>query len=229
MVVNRVSNAEKQSHQLKEIERKFVSRVERNNLKTLSLDELAMQFDDIEQQAQLMQGQILLEARSRFPSDKEFGQWCACHSICVGSQQQRNRLIHLARFFEGRELDKIGISAAYEISAPINADVAEAVYDYARGKNLPVAEVKRQIAMRKGESLPLPAAEKTTPTAEPITEKVEIIATELTSNSTELIDNSVELSLEQKIMQIVESEIPQTAIVALKNVIDELNKKRYGK
>jgi hypothetical protein len=134
----------------------FVERVEKDNLQALSLDELAIRFDEIEQQGQLLQGRILLEARNRFPSDKEFGQWCATHSICVGSQQHRNRLMNLARFFGSRELDKIGISAAYEIAAPANADVAVDVYGYAKGKNLPLAEVRRQIAIRKGESYPLP-------------------------------------------------------------------------
>ena len=191
----------KSAENLKQLESKFIEGVEKTALQDLSLDELANRFEDIGQQAQLLQGQILLEARNRLGSDKEFGKWCASHSICVGSQQQRNRLIHLARFFEGRELDRISISAAYEISAPANKKIAEEIYEYAKGKNLPLAEVRRQIAIRKGESLPLPAkrlepATDITPTtpkaAMDISEKVEIVATNL------------ELSKQEQIMKILE-------------------------
>jgi hypothetical protein len=40
----------------------------RDDLTSLSLDELAFQFESIEQQSQLLQGRILLEARSRLNS-----------------------------------------------------------------------------------------------------------------------------------------------------------------
>ena len=148
-----------------------------NPLSTLSLDELANRFEDIEQQGQLLQGRILLEARNRFKSDKEFGQWCS-QSICLGSQPQRTRLMNLARFFEGREMEKIGLSAAYEISAPINADIAVDVYEYAKDKNLPLAEIRKQIAIRKGESLSIPMNE------------IEIITTDLVNAPTEVIQKS---------------------------------------
>jgi hypothetical protein len=181
-----------------------------DNLATLSLDDLADRFEAIEQQGQLLQGRILLEARNRFPSDKEFGQWCITHSICVGSQQQRNRLIHLARFFEGRELNKIGISAAYEIAAPVNADIAVEVYEYAKGKNLPLAEVRKQIAIRKGESLPIPENEpvpvriiptdKPLITDRPIEEEVEIVSNDLVNTSS----NLAEKSKQDLIMEILE-------------------------
>lgn len=160
MVVNRVSNAEKQAKTLTEIETKFVSGVERQNLKALSLDELAHQFEEIGQQAQLLQGRILLEARSRFSNKNDFGAWIQEQdgTLCAITKQHRTRLMNLAAFFDGdkRTLDRISITAAYEISAPINADIAADVYEYAKGKNLPVSEVKRQIAIRKGESIPLP-------------------------------------------------------------------------
>jgi hypothetical protein len=164
---------------IKHIQNPFI---EKDNLQTLSLDELAIRFDEIEQQGQLLQGRILLEARNRFPSDKEFGQWCT-QTICLGSQVHRTRLMNLARFFEGRELDKIGISAAYEIAAPANADVAVDVYGYAKGKNLPLAEVRRQIAIRKGESHPLPEVKSN---VVPIKQEIEI--------EVDVIEESVEPS-----------------------------------
>lgn len=228
----------KDSRELNDDEKRFVGKVERDNLSALTLDELAHRFDDIDQQAQLLQGRILLEARNRLGSDKEFGQWCSSHSICVGSQQHRNRLIHLAKFFETRELDKISISAAYEISAPINADIAVEIYEIARGKNMPLAEIRRQIAVKKGQV-------QTVFKAEPV-EKIEenkhipVITTEnkdiedVVQKAIEIMDDSIKnetnkIDLESRIMQVIENENPQVAIVALKNVIDELNKKRYGK
>lgn len=220
MVRQRESQAEQQAKKVQA----FVSSVEKTNLKSLSLDELAHRFEDIEQQAQLMQGQILLEARNRFASDNDFGTWIEYigGAICSTSRQHRTRLMNLARFFEGRELDKISISAAYEISAPVNKDIAEEIYESVRGKNMPLAEVRRQIALKKGvpNTSIIPVDDK--PVVKITTKEVETI-------STNLVNNSTELSLEQKIMQLVENEIPQAAIVALKNVIDELNKKRYKK
>jgi hypothetical protein len=113
------------------------------DLAGLSLDDLAIQYAEIDQQSNLLKGNILLEARSRFPSDKEFGQWISTHSLCVGSQQSRNRLMHLADFFsDGRDMEGIAITAAYEISAPVNRDKAVIVYNKVRGKNLSVNEVK---------------------------------------------------------------------------------------
>ena len=44
----------------------------------------------------------------------------------------------------------ISLTACYEISAPINADVADKVYQAALGKNLSVAQIKVEIAKAKG-------------------------------------------------------------------------------
>lgn len=156
MVVDRVSNAEKQAKTLTEIESKFVSGVERQNLKALSLEELAHQFEEIGQQAQLLQGRILLEAKSRFNTTNDFGAWIQEQggTLCAITKQHRTRLMNLAEFFDGdkRKLDKISITAAYEISAPINADIAEKIYEIALGKNLSVAEVKKEITQMKNSS-----------------------------------------------------------------------------
>lgn len=182
----------------------FIGAIEQDNLKTLSLEQLAQQFDDVEQQGQLLQGRILLEARERFRSDKEFGQWCS-QSICLGSQPQRTRLMNLARFFEGRELEKISISAAYEISAPINADIANEIYEIARGKNMPLAEVRRQIALKKGvpnvSIVPTsvePSVEKTS-AAEMVTESLPIEI-----NQSQIVTSSIEKSKQELIMAILE-------------------------
>ncbi len=113
------------------------------NLSQMTLDDLADAYSEIDRQSHLLKGRILLEARSRFPSDKEFGQWVSTRSLCAGSRQQRNRLIHLADFFkEEKELEGISITAAYAISAPAYREVARLVYDEIKGKDIAVKEVK---------------------------------------------------------------------------------------
>lgn len=123
-----------------------------DDLTSLTLEQLADRFNSIEQQAQLFQGRILLEARNRFESDAAFGEWVTNvgGTLCSTTRQHRTRLMNLARFFDSRELTGISITAAYEISAPINEDVADKIYEYALNKNLPVSEIKAQIQIAKG-------------------------------------------------------------------------------
>lgn len=164
MIKKRVPQSTKNKETLKQIESNFVKNVERDNLSSLTLNELATRFESIEQQAQLLQGRILLEARNRFESDTLFGQWIqeSGGALCACGKQHRTRLINLAKFFENKELDKISITAAYEISAPINADIAEKIYEMARGKNLSVAEVKKQITQIKNGSNSISATTENT-------------------------------------------------------------------
>jgi len=113
------------------------------DLSILSIEELAIQYIEIDRQSHLLKGKILLEARARFQSDKEFGQWISTHSLCVGSQQSRNRLMHLASFFDdNRDMTGITITSAYEISSPANRDKAMDVYKKVYGKNVSVKQVK---------------------------------------------------------------------------------------
>lgn len=196
----------KTAENLNKLENKFVDSVEKTSLQALSLDELVHQFYQIEQQGQLLQGRILLEARERFKSDKEFGQWCT-QSICLGSQPQRTRLMNLARFFKGREIEKIGISVAYLISSPevVKAGISEEVYDYARSKKLSVDEVKKHIEQR------MPKAES----------KLVKITQEKTTVAQE--------NLESRVISLVDTEIknPTEAIKLLQRCIAQL-KIRHG-
>lgn len=144
MVKVREAQSVKDSRLVDKIEGRFVTGVEKSSLSTLTLDDLAMRFADIGRQAHLLQGQILLEARNRFPSDKEFGQWCTL-SLCEGSMQHRNRLMNLARYFKDKEMLGISLTIAYEISAPANEQIADTVYEYAKGKDLKVTDVKKKI------------------------------------------------------------------------------------
>lgn len=200
-IKNRIPKSE---HDKKEMA--FVESVEQDNLKTLTLEQLAHRFEQYEQQAQLLQGRILLEARERFKSDKEFGQWCT-QSICLGSQPQRTRLMNLARFFKGREIEKIGISVAYLISSPevVKAGISEEVYDYARSKKLSVDEVKKHIEQR------MPKAES----------KLVKITQEKTTVAQE--------NLESRVIALVDTEIknPTEAIKLLQRCIAQL-KSRHG-
>ena len=132
-----------------------------DNLSDLSLEQLADRFESIEQQAQLFQGRILLEARNRFDSDIKFGEWIIKigGTLCSTTRQHRTRLMNLARFFENKELVGISMTAAYEISAPANEAIADKIYEYALNKNLSVAEIKKQIQIEKGLTADITKAE----------------------------------------------------------------------
>jgi len=155
-IVKHSNKAKKKDTVLVPTENSFLSKAEDyqvdidQDLTGLSLGELAIRYEEIDRQSHLLKGKILLEARTRFPSDKEFGQWVkATHSLCVGSNQQtRNRLINLAdRFGDDKyDMDGISITAAYELSSPANVDIFEKVYKEVHGKNLSVKEVKALIA-----------------------------------------------------------------------------------
>ncbi len=152
MVKKRIPQSVRENKVINEIESKFIDGVERDNLTALTLDDLANRFEQIEQQGQLLQGQILLEARRRFKSTNEFGIWIeqTGGALCSVGRQHRTKLMNLARFFENREIIGISLTACYEISAPINTDVADKVYQAALGKNLSVAQIKAEIAKAKG-------------------------------------------------------------------------------
>lgn len=116
------------------------------DLTVLSLDDLADRYAQIDQQSQLMKGLILLEARNRFPSNNEFGEWVkSVQTLCLDRQEIRTRYMNLAYFFQNKEIAGISITAAYEISAPANRQVADTVYEYVKGKNLKVADVRKKI------------------------------------------------------------------------------------
>ena len=122
------------------------------DLTVLSLDDLADRYAQIDQQSQLMKGLILLEARNRFASNNEFGDWIkTVQTLCLDRQEVRTRYMNFARYFKDKERLGISLTAAYEISAPVNEAVADRVYEYALNKNLPVAEIKKQIKLIKQE------------------------------------------------------------------------------
>ena len=114
----------------------FLSKAEDNkpvdfvvDLSSLTLDELVAQYIDIDRQSHLLKGQILLEARRRFISNQEFGEWRSLNFSGL-PQQTANNLMNLARYFneKTRPLAHIPVSAGYLISAPINEPISEIVY-----------------------------------------------------------------------------------------------------
>ncbi|MGB4498377.1 MAG: hypothetical protein WBI40_06740, partial [Methylococcaceae bacterium] len=154
MVKQRMPQSVVDSRELNDDEKKFVGKVERDNYSALDEHQLVNEYLSVDQQSQLLKGKILLEIRKRIPNNVEFGNFIEENlgTICSDTRQSRTRFMNLAKFFETRELDKISISAAYEISAPVNSDIAVEIYEIARGKNMPLAEVRRQIALKKGVS-----------------------------------------------------------------------------
>ena len=142
----------KSEKEFKVVTGNFVENVGKTTLSDLSLDELIDRFIAIDNQAHLLKGLILLEARARFPSDKEFGQWVISTGInnSTKTRQIRTQLMNLAGYFKDKDTTGISLSACYEISAPINADIADKVYQAALNKNLSVAQIKAEIATAKG-------------------------------------------------------------------------------
>ncbi|MCF7970488.1 MAG: hypothetical protein K9L22_04900 [Methylococcaceae bacterium] len=123
-----------------------------NLLKKLTLEELAVRYKEIDYQSQLFKGQILLEARDRFQSNIEFGQWLSVNFTELNSSNT-GKLINLARFFQGdRTLQGIPVSAGYLISAPKNKEIAEDVYREIKDKNLKLEEIKAVINSYKQET-----------------------------------------------------------------------------
>ena len=155
MAIIKHSKAKKKDTNLVATESSFLAKAEDYqvdidlDLKELSLDELSVRYEEIDRQSHLLKGKILLEARARFQSDTEFGQWIkSTQTLCLGSTQKtRNRLMHLAEFFDGdnRDMEGISITAAYEISSPTNKEIAEKIYEEVHEKNLSVKEVKALI------------------------------------------------------------------------------------
>jgi hypothetical protein len=184
------------------------------DLTSLNLDELAERYQDIDQQAQLMKGLILLEARSRFPSNNEFGDWIqSVPSLCGDGNQIRNRYMNFARYFKGKDRTGISLTACYEISAPINEDVADKVYDYALNKNLSVSDIKAKIKFEKKLLISLSnTSEESAEINENIDDKPELMPRE-----------DISFFIQQVLLDI--DPLPQhEAIRVLKSCLKQLNK-----
>ena len=123
------------------------------DLKELSLDGLKERYVSIDQQSQFFKGLILLEARERLPSNNDFGEWIkSVQALCLDNQPTLTRYMNFARYFRDKDRRGIPLTVAYEISAPVNKKVADAAYEYARGKNLKVSDIKKEILELKSKA-----------------------------------------------------------------------------
>jgi hypothetical protein len=151
MVSNRVPQRVQDNKNLQTIKESIISEVGQSALSDLSLEQLADRYGQIDQQSQFLKGLILLEARQRFPSNNEFGDWVeSVGALCSDTRQARTRFMNFASYFKDKNREGISLTACYEISAPINVDIADKVYQAALGKNLSVAQIKAEIAKAKG-------------------------------------------------------------------------------
>jgi len=207
MVRERESKEERNANQLKKLEKNFTNQVDKFNLKDLSLDELANRYETIDQQSQMLKGLILLEARNRFASNNEFGDWIkSVKTLCLDRQEVRTRYMNFARYFKERELGGISLTAAYQISAPANQVVANEVYEYASGKNLSVAEVRKKIVeLKNAQGLPL--------------------YPEIKAADVLLLSDHLKVFID-KVLNDVDSLTPQESIDVLKACLKQMQKKR---
>ncbi|MEI6747053.1 MAG: hypothetical protein WCL34_13905 [Methylococcaceae bacterium] len=122
-----------------------------SSLTNLSIQELAARYVEINSQSQMMKGLILLQARERLPSNIEFGNWVkSISALCADGHQTLNRYMNFASYFKDKDREGISLTACYEISAPINADIADNLYQIALNQNLSVAQIKAEIVKAKG-------------------------------------------------------------------------------
>ena len=141
----------KNKNDLEVLESNFIQALDKTRLEDLDLNELANRYIEIDSQSHMMKGLILLEARNRFTSNNEFGDWVkSVISICDDGFQVRNRLMNYAKFFQNKDTTGISLSSCYLISSPANAEIADKVYQVALNKNLSVAQIKSEIAKAKG-------------------------------------------------------------------------------
>lgn len=119
----------------------------------LSLDDLAQQYREIDQQSHLLKGKIILAARSKFNSDRQFGAWLS-DNLSDLNPKQAHRLMCLADFFNEKSnlsMKGISISACYELSAPKNRPIARDVYFEVAGRGLPLEEVREKLSNKFNE------------------------------------------------------------------------------
>lgn len=122
-------------------------------LKKLTLDDLVFRYKEIDYQSQLFKGQILLEARGRFLSNIEFGQWLSVNFTELNSSNT-GKLINLAKYFQGdKTLEGISISAGYLIASPNNREIADKIYEKIKNKSFRIEEIKALIADYKNISI----------------------------------------------------------------------------
>jgi hypothetical protein len=181
-----------------------------NRLKDLTLEQLADQYAQINKQYQMMKGLILLEARERFLSNNEFGDWVkSVHALCVDGQQVRNRYMNLAKFFKDRPMTGISLTVAYEISKPDNESIAEQIYNKAVNNNLSVEYVKELTIELKSDVQPrLKNSKSPTSSDTQLTQIFELVkGFNLTSDASIDLLNACILKFKDMSIDVIEGEV----------------------
>lgn len=97
-------------------------------------------------------GEILLEARTLHPGDREFGQWCSANFAGQMSKRSIGNAMDLARHFAERPeaIEVIPLSALYDLAAPKADSVRGPVVDKLlraaeKGVELSVKDCREQL------------------------------------------------------------------------------------
>lgn len=98
-----------------------VSHKQQDKLKELTLDQIAGECILIDRNSKLKYGFLLLEARTRFSADQEFGSWRSKNFLGL-DMAQASTLMNLARFFSSLPMAEIPVSVGYMLSAPKNVE-----------------------------------------------------------------------------------------------------------
>lgn len=123
------------------------------DLTTYSTTELADLFnrDPIVSNKRLLQGSILVEARTRFKFDWEFGRYIKQHeSMSKLSVNYRGKLMQYARTFKDLDHTGISYSVASIISEPRYIEFSKYLYEFTHGNNLSIDEVRAEIRRLQG-------------------------------------------------------------------------------
>lgn len=146
-----------------------VSKEKQTQLEEMSLEELAKVGNSVNKQAKLMLGMVLLESRTRFPSNNPFGQWCSDNFGDV-DVRSINNLVNLAKFFKDRPMENIGLSVGYILSAPAMEEHAEEAYESLikiEGKVTVLAAKKALADLSGGKPAPVPLPTPPVPDSSP--------------------------------------------------------------
>lgn len=223
-----------------------------DTLKKLSKDQIIERLFLVTNQSLLIKWRLFWELRKRFKKSKEFKQQLCelrgdpTYAYCVDKQQHVNRALHAGKFCERHritDLNKAGVypTAIYELSKPINADVADDIYKEIKGKNIPVYEVSKKIAdaqsslhnrmIRRDEVLQLDVSDPVPPYVVPVINNIAIIDGQVINDNqesaanSELIESSAALTASMPVATLVDDEdyddYTEYSLSALQSVSDE--------
>jgi hypothetical protein len=132
------------------------------DLSNHTIEQLAELFekDPIITNKRLLQGCILVEARSRFKFDWEFGRWVKINpAIAKLSVNYRGKLMQYARYFHGKDHTGISYSVAAIISEPRYREISNKLYKTALNSDLTIDEIRAEVRRLQGNEYSVSKAE----------------------------------------------------------------------